>query len=171
MFLYRFVLLATLLMAANASYAQQDSLAAPLAGPVILTITGLDPARFPDGRQEFDMVGLQSLGERQITTSSMWTRGANLYTGVMLHSLIDHLKLEDGSVKLTALNDYAIVMPVIEATSEAPMLAYMVNGAPMTVRDKGPIWVIYPFDSDKKFRNDQIYARSVWQLNRIEVLP
>ncbi len=171
MFLSRFALLATFIAISNAVEAQEVPWNAPLVGPVILTVTGLDPERFPDGRQEFDVARLQSLGEHQITTSSMWTKGVHLYTGVMLRTLADHLILDDRDLKLHALNDYAIDMPLSEATPEGPMLAYLLDGAQMSVRDKGPIWVIYPFDSDAKFRKDQIYARSVWQLVRIEVLP
>ena len=101
----------------------------------------------------------------------MWNRGANLCTAVMLRSLIDHLKLDGGHRNLNALNDCTIVISVHDATAEAPMLACAVNGAPRTVREKGLIRAIHPFDSDAKFRTDEIYARAVWQLATVEVLP
>ena len=41
----------------------------------------------------------------------------------------------------------------------------------MTVRDKGPFWIIYPFDSNPDYQSEVIYSRSIWQLNRLEVLP
>jgi hypothetical protein len=167
MYLFRFAMLASFCLTFTAASAQE----APLTGPVILTVTGLDPAAFPDGQVEFDMPGLQALGEHQITTGSIWTKGAHLYSGVMLRTLADHLKIAKGALKLHALNDYAISLPLEEATADGPMLAFMLDSAPMSVRDKGPIWVVYPYDSDMKFRSDEIYARSVWQLDRIEVLP
>ncbi|MBC7737593.1 MAG: oxidoreductase, partial [Candidatus Saccharibacteria bacterium] len=80
------------------------------------------------------------MGEPQITTGTMWNRGANLCTAVMLRSFIDLLKLDGGHRNLNALNDCAIVISVDDATAEAPMLARRVNGAPLTVREKGPIW-------------------------------
>ena len=166
MYLFRSALLAAFSLFFAAASAQE----AALTGPVILTVTGLDPAAFPDGQVEFDIPRLQALGQAEITTGSIWTKGAHLYSGVMLRTLADHLKITKGTLKLLALNDYAIVLPLEEATADGPMLAYMLDSVPMSVRDKGPIWAVYPYDSDVKFRTDQIFARSVWQLDRIEVL-
>jgi hypothetical protein len=39
----------------------------------------------------------------------------------------------------------------------------------MSVREKGPIWMIFPYDSVEAFRTEQTYARSIWQLDRIAV--
>jgi hypothetical protein len=44
-----------------------------------------------------------------------------------------------------------------------------VNGKPMPVREKGPLWIVFPYDESPKFRSDYIYSQSVWQLNRIDV--
>ena len=166
MYLFRFAMLASVSLFFSAAMAQQ---AVP-AKPVILTVTGLDPAMFPQGRAELDLTSLQALGESRITTSSIWTKGPHDFTGVMLRTLADHLKLNTPTLKLLALNDYAITFHLADATPDAPMLAYLMDGAEMSVRDKGPIWLIFPYDSDARFRNDQTFARSVWQLDRIEVV-
>jgi hypothetical protein len=39
----------------------------------------------------------------------------------------------------------------------------------MSLREKGPLWIIYPFDSSPEYQTELIYSRSIWQLNRIEV--
>jgi hypothetical protein len=44
------------------------------------------------------------------------------------------------------------------------------DGNAMSVRDKGPLWVIYPYDSDAAYRTEVIYSRSIWQLDRLEVV-
>jgi hypothetical protein len=49
------------------------------------------------------------------------------------------------------------------------MIAYLRNGNPMPLRDKGPLWIVYPFDSSSDFQSETIYSRSIWQLNRIAV--
>jgi len=38
------------------------------------------------------------------------------------------------------------------------------------LREKGPLWVIYPYDSDAKFRTEVIYSRSIWQLDRLAIV-
>jgi hypothetical protein len=37
----------------------------------------------------------------------------------------------------------------------------------MSLREKGPLWVIYPYDSDPAYRTEETYSRSIWQLNRL----
>ncbi|RYH00603.1 oxidoreductase, partial [Salipiger sp. IMCC34102] len=39
----------------------------------------------------------------------------------------------------------------------------------MQVRDKGPLWIVYPYDDTPEYRSEVIYSRSIWQLDRIEV--
>ncbi|MDP5360810.1 MAG: oxidoreductase, partial [Paracoccaceae bacterium] len=35
---------------------------------------------------------------------------------------------------------------------------------------KGPLWVVYPYDMSADYRSEVIYYRSIWQLDRIEVV-
>ncbi len=139
-------------------------------GPVILTVTGLDEAAFPGGQMAYDREMLAALGEASITTSSIWTEGTHVFDGVRLIDLIRALKIDAPVLRLHALNKYSVEFPVTEATQVAPLLAFAMDGVPMSVRDKGPVWVIYPYDSSAAYRTDQIFSRSIWQLDRIELL-
>lgn len=141
-----------------------------LTGPVILTVTGLDPQEFPGGSVELDLGRLEAIGTAEIETSSIWTDGSHRYTGVLLRDLVEFLDIGDVDLRLHALNDYAVDFPAGDATTEAPILAHQMDGVAMSVRDKGPIWVMYPFDDGAEYRTDTTYSRSVWQLNRVEVL-
>jgi hypothetical protein len=149
--------------------ARADSLGTPT-GPVVLTVSGLDEASFPGGEVLFDIDMLRALGMIEIETSSIWTEGKHVYTGVLLKALVETLKIDTDLLKLIALNDYAVEFPTLEAYEDGPILAYWFDGAPMSVRDKGPVWLIYPYDSDAQYRTDTTFARSIWQLDRIEVL-
>ena len=148
---------------------QGESFETPV-GPVILTVVGLDRERFPGGEVLFDVDMLRALGEVEMTTSSIWTDGPHVYTGISLKTLAAALEIENDLLKLHALNDYAIEFPASEAYDEGPILAYLTDGAQMSVRDKGPIWLIYPFDTNIKYRTDIAFSRSIWQLDRIEVM-
>jgi len=114
---------------------------------------------------------LDAMGPVTFTTSSIWTDGQHSFTGVPLARLAQVFALDPNSeIILRALNDYEVQMPLAEATPEAPILAYEMDGKPMSVRDKGPIWVVYPYDADPKaYQTVTAFARSVWQLDRIEV--
>jgi hypothetical protein len=69
---------------------------------------------------------------------------------------------------MTAINDYMIEVPVSDAVEGGPIIAFEMDGKPMSVRDKGPLWLIYPFDSNPDYQTEVFYSRSIWQLNRIE---
>ncbi len=172
MSLYRLVIasLTAALLGCFAPEVQAQTLP-PLTGPVLLTVTGLDPADYPDGKMAFDLAMLQTLGTREITTSSIWTDGTHVYTGVMVKSLATYLKSGAHTLRFRALNDYAVDIPAAETSDLAPMLAYQADHTVMSVRDKGPLWVIYPFDAGAEFRTDTAFSRSIWQVSEIEVLP
>ena len=137
---------------------------------IIMTVTGLDPAVHPGGAVGFDVAMLEALGEKDIVTSSIWTEGTHVFTGVPLSALAAYLNLGQVTLSLHALNDYAVEIPLAEVEGEVPILAYEMDGQPMPVRDKGPIWVIYPYDDGPQYRTDTAYTRSIWQLDRIDVL-
>ena len=101
----------------------------------------------------------------------MWTEGMQSFEGVSLHSLLDMLDVTSGTVIASAVNDYRIEIPIAEITPDAPIIAYMHNGEEMSVRDKGPLWIVYPYDSDSQYQSEVVFSRSIWQLNRIEIAP
>ena len=141
-----------------------------LTGPVILTVTGLAPEDFPGGLVELDKERLAVIGTGEIETTSIWTQGKHRFKGVMLRDLVDFLKIKAKVLRLHALNDYAVEIPTDETTADAPILAFEMDGEVMSVRDKGPIWVLYPFDDGPEYRTDTTFSRSVWQLDRIDAL-
>ena len=69
-----------------------------------------------------------------------------------------------------ALNNYKVEIPIDDASRYAVLLATRLDGEPMSVRDKGPLLVIYPFDAHPELRSAVYYSRSAWQLRSIEVL-
>lgn len=102
-------------------------------------------------------------------TSTIWTDGTATYSGVLLRDFLLAVGATGDTVTLTALNDYQITIPAADALEDGPLLAYLSDGKPMSVRDKGPVWLIYPFDDDPAYQNEQTFSRSIWQLNRIEI--
>ena len=68
-----------------------------------------------------------------------------------------------------ASNDYVITIPASDAVEGGPILAYLVDGELISLRENGPVWLIYPFDSNPAYQTEVIYSRSVWQLNRLKI--
>ena len=138
-------------------------------GEVILKIGGDIGSSNQEGEAWFDLDMLKSLPAREITTSSIWYEGTRTFVGVPLDILLDTINADGTTLKAVAVNAYAVTIPIDESLSDGPILAYLMDGMEMPLRDKGPLWVVYPYDSDAKFRNEIIYGRSIWQLERLEV--
>lgn len=145
------------------------SLLLALAGPALaddplLTVVG------PDGTQTYDQTALQAFGPVSFATSTIWTEGQPTFTGVPLQTILTDAGIDQGAVSAVAINDYAVQIPVDEVTADYPIVAFQQDGQAMSVRDKGPLWVIYPYDSDPALQSEVTYARSIWQLVRIEAV-
>ncbi|MCA3450202.1 MAG: molybdopterin-dependent oxidoreductase [Rhodobacter sp.] len=153
----------------SAVVARAESLPAPQ-GDVILTVSGAITNTNDDGLARFDMALLDGLPRHSFATSTIWTEGVDTYEGVLLTDLLKALGATGTNVLAKALNDYEITFPVADATAEGPLLAYRANGKPMSIREKGPIWMIFPYDDVEAFRTEQTYSRSIWQLDRIVVI-
>ncbi|UWQ16403.1 molybdopterin-dependent oxidoreductase [Jannaschia sp. M317] len=146
-----------------------NDLAAP-EGDVILTVTGLVDVVNVDQSAVFDLAMLEALDSSVIETSTIWTEGENVFQGVSLAILAERLGLDGTTLKATAINDYTVEIPLSDAVEGGPIIAYRMDGNTMSVRDKGPLWVIYPYDSTSEYRSEVIYSRSIWQLDRIEAV-
>ncbi len=139
------------------------------AGEVLLTVSGRI-ARTNDGdRAAFDRAMLEALGPVTFTTTTPWTEGPVAFTGVTLAAVAEAVGAEGDVFEATAINDYAVVIPRTDWVEGGPIIAYLANGEPMSVRDKGPLWVVYPFDGTPAYRSEVSYSRSIWQLNRLVV--
>lgn len=162
------VFAAVLLWVALADPARADTLPAPR-GEIVLTISGSIGRTNTEGRAEFDLAMLRGLGVTRITTNTIWTDGASSYEGVPLSAVLRAVEATGALVTATALNDYSVTFPVAEVETSAPIIAFLRDGLPMSVRDKGPLWVIYPYDDSPAYRTEMVYARSIWQLDRLRL--
>lgn len=138
-------------------------------GEIILTVAGDISAMNQGDTAVFDLDMLRAMGEVSFATTTPWTEGTHDFTGIPLQVLAEALGVTSGLIKATAINDYAIEIPVSDAVEGGPILAYLQNGEPMSVRDKGPLWLVYPYDLDEAYQAEVIYSRSIWQLVRLDV--
>ncbi len=151
------------------SYAAAQEFVAPQ-GDVLLTVTGTITQTNSPEALLLDVAQFAALKQHKFTTSTTWTEGTPMFEGVLLKDLIAATGATGTTIELTALNDYLISMPMADVRDDGPLLAYLMDGKPMSVRDKGPIWLVFPYDANADYRTEQAYARSIWQLDRIRFL-
>jgi hypothetical protein len=115
-------------------------------------------------REAFEAIGLTT-----IRTTTPWHQGLQTFEGVRLSTLMAFCKASGTSLEVVALNKYRTTIPVSDFAKYEPILAIKRDGQYMPVRDKGPLFVIYPYDSDPALRSEQYYGRSAWQVAAITV--
>jgi hypothetical protein len=113
---------------------------------------------------------LEAFDPAAFATTTIWTEGLHTFVGVPLVDLLAAVGAEGSLLRASAINDYTVEIPVGDAVEGGPIVAYLMDDRPMSVRDKGPLWVVYPFDDVPEYQTETIYSRSIWQLDRIEVV-
>lgn len=134
---------------------------------VILSIEGLINNCNDGFEVRFDLPMLESLPKRVIKTENPWEHGLVTYEGVLLRDVLDYVGADGQVITLTALNDYRAEIPVADARSIDVILAYKRDGEYMSVREKGPLFVVFPFTDNPKLSTEDRFAQSVWQVNKI----
>ena len=138
-------------------------------GPVLLTVTGAIEPGNAGASAVFDRAMLDALPGRAAKVETPWTDGTVTFEGPLGSALLDAVGAHGTVMHITALDDYAVDVPIEDFRKYPVILATRKNGAPMPVRDKGPIFVIYPFDQDKSLINEVYFNRSVWQVKAIDI--
>jgi hypothetical protein len=139
-------------------------------GRVVLTVTGRIGIRNAGKAAEFDMDMLAALPQHTFSTRSPWYPQAHKFTGPLLRDVLAAVDAQGKNLRAIALNDYKVDLPVGDALKFNLVLARLRDDKPMPVREKGPLFLIYPFDADETLRNERYYSRSAWQLKALDVL-
>ena len=145
-----------------------DELSMPT-GRAILTVSGAIENSNNAGQAVFDLDMLKSLDSTTITTDTPWTEGDVTFQGVSIAALLDTVGATGKTLTITALNDYAAETEASLLTDAHAILAYEMNGERLSIRDKGPLWVIFPFNTDEALRTDAYWSVSVWQVKSITI--
>jgi hypothetical protein len=143
------------------SLAAAGTLTKPTDKP-ILSITGRISATNEGEAARFDRAMLEALGTSSFETSTPWYNGPVRFEGVPMHRLMEEVGASGSSLVAYALNDYSTEIPMEDFTRYPVILALKRDGAYMPVRDKGPLFIVYPYDSSPELKHQNYYSRSAW---------
>lgn len=108
------------------------------------------------------------LEETTFSTQLPWIEGEAEFSGFTVSSLLSHLAIDDAfSVSFIALNDYAASVRVSDVHKYQPIVAYKVDDKKMTVRNKGPYWLVYNLSKYPEIDNAAYHSQMVWQIDEI----
>lgn len=138
-------------------------------GKPVLAVSGNINTKNAGDRFLFNMAMLEKLPQHSFRTRTPWYAEAREFTGPRLRDVLAAVGSEGKSMTAYALNDYKTVIPVKDAVDYDVIIACLMDGKPMPVRDKGPLFIVYPFDDHTELRSQTYYGRSAWQLKEIRV--
>lgn len=162
-------LAAVLLLAATATAPALAGTLAPPKGEVVLTVKGHITTTNADGVANFDMAMLEALAQRKAVVETPWTKGKVTFEGPLGKALLEAVGGQGTNLRVRALNDYAVDVPVKDFIEHAVILATRRDGTAMSVREHGPLFVMYPFDLEPDLYNEKYFSRCVWQVATITV--
>jgi hypothetical protein len=133
---------------------------------VVLTIDG----KVRDGSPvELTLRDLDQMPQTTIRTATPWHDHVVEFQGVELSSLMDLAGAEGETAFVLALNEYSAEVPVSDFQAFGPILATRQDGEVMAVADKGPLFIVYPYDEDPQLQAEKFYLRSVWSVSSITI--
>lgn len=138
-------------------------------GKVVLTVSGTVQHRNAPEGASFDMPMLEKLPQHSFSTKTPWYPQAHKFTGVRLRDVLAAAGARGTVINAVALNDYRVEIPGEDAARTDVIVAYLLDDKPMTVRERGPLFVIYPFDDNPDLRNAVYFSRAIWQLRTLDV--
>lgn len=146
--------------------------AARLAVPsdeIILTVSGNIRNVNVGDRAEFDLAMLEALPQTTIATHTPWTDGLVEFTGVRIDRLLQEVGAITESFTAIALDDYWYELTDVDFARYPIVLAHKKNGQNISLRNLGPLWIMFPFDDHPDLVTERHKAASVWQLREIVV--
>ncbi len=138
-------------------------------GTVVLTIDGTISQTNNGGQAQFDMAMLEKLPQHSFSTQTPWYPSVVTFTGPLLRDVLAAVGAKGKSITAVALNDYKTEIPMEDATRHDVIVARLMNNRPMRVREKGPLFIVYPFDAKAELRSELYYNRAAWQLHGLRI--
>lgn len=135
----------------------------------VLALDGDGPDARVRWRRDFEHAELLALPQHSLVATTPWHGQAQRFTGPLLRDVLSAAGARGQRLTAVGLNDYRADIPLEDLQRWPVIVALQVDGAPVAVRDKGPLMVMYPFDDDRSLRRARYFARAVWQLRALEL--
>ena len=144
------------------------SLQAPK-GRVVIAVDGNISATNDGATARFDRAMLEAIGTTRIRTRTPWTDRPIEFEGVLVRDFLRAVGASSNSFRVVAHDDYEAHVTGIDFDKYPAILAMKMDGKTMRLRDKGPLWLIFPWDDYPELHELVNSGLSVWQIKRVTV--
>jgi hypothetical protein len=139
-------------------------------GKVVLTVGGNVAIPNAGTTATFDMAMLEALPQITMVTHTPWDGSAVVtFKGPLIRDILAAAGATGTKATVTALNDYKVLIPAADFAKDNVILATRRNGQPMSVRNKGPLWVIYPLADKPELDTYRTHTKMAWQVKAIDL--
>ena len=91
-------------------------------------------------------------------------------TGPLMRDLLKAAGVEGKTASGVALDKYEVDIPTSDFETYDVIAAIKVDGKALTVRQKGPAWIVYPSVDHPELQKNPVYEdRSIWQLKELSI--
>ena len=132
-------------------------------GKIVLTVESA-------GHQTpFDMRTLEALPQRTYKLTTPWHLRPVSFQGPLMRDVFANAGVRGTRIKAIAVNDFTADIPFAHAEAHDVIVALRMDGKPISARDKGPLFLIYPYDRLPDEEREAYFDLSVWQLDVLRV--
>lgn len=140
-----------------------ESLPAP-AGDVLLRISGNLTLPNVGDEAHLDMALLESFPLTGFATHTPWSDDLQQFAGVRISDLFKAVGASSADFTAIALDDYKFTVTDLDIDSYPVIIAYLQDDKPISVRQLGPLRIMFPFDDHPALRTHLNESSAVWQL-------
>ncbi len=120
--------------------------------------------------QEVTYQDFETIGMKTATTTLVGQQdGDHVIRGPLARDVLAHFAVEGREANIVALDNYEQTIPISDFSQYDVIFATEVDGKRLSVRERGPSWIMYPLKSHPELKNPIYEARSVWQVKEIRV--
>jgi hypothetical protein len=127
------------------------------------------PRPTPPPVASYDMAFLKSLPQRSFKTHTPWYKNPVTFTGPLLRDVLAAARVKGTLMYAVAIDDYRAQIPFSDCLHYDMILAHQIDEETLTPKNKGPLFVVYPYDSRPELQSIRFYERSIWQLKSLRV--
>lgn len=110
-----------------------------------------------------------ALPQQQFTTLHKWSPVAQTFSGPLLEDVLNIYCKDVTSIELSALNNYSLTLDFKLTKQYQPIVAHSINGNRLSIRDKGPLWVMIDHERHN-IKKKNLEGMMIWQLSDIMIL-
>ena len=116
-----------------------------------------------------DMQAMQQTANRLQLPDALGISGSHNWQGVSLKQVVARSGYNTKVLQATALNGYFVEVPQDDLERFDPILAFRRDDQFISIREKGPFILIYPFNQFPELNQQRYINRTVWQIDELNL--